>query len=238
VTGVNNTSPCDTGGQESTNSNVVMGIPSVIVDDTNLNNVTIVGTWISGNTGYAYYGTNYLEDGDTGNVGGKSVTFTPELPVTGLYDVYMRWTTGTNRATNAPIQIVDATGATNTLYANEQLSDGVWWVYLGTYNFNAGNTGSVTILDNGANGYVIANATEFVYTAPLLLQASQSANAAQFSLQSVSGRHYQLQRSVSLTAPVWQDIGTAQAGTGNVLTFVDNGGSSGNPEFYRVEVSL
>ena len=235
VSAVNNSSPCNPGGQESPDSNEAAGIPSIIVDNLNTNEVSIVGTWTSGNTAPGYYGTNYLHDGNAG--GGKSVTFTPNLPVNASYDVFMRWTTGINRATNATA-VINYAGGSSTNSVNEQLSDGVWWVYLGTYNFNAGTAGSLTVSDPNASGYVIADAVEFALANPIMLQAAQANGAVRFSVQSEIGRHYQLERSPALIPPAWTNVGIAQAGTGGVLTFSDDPGSSGATEFYRVQVSL
>jgi hypothetical protein len=129
---------------------------TVIVDDTA---ATVVGAWTSGNTTAGFYGTDYLSDGNTGK-GTKSVTFTPNLPTSGTYNVYARWTAASSRATNVPINITSASG-TQTVTVNQQQNGGVW-VLLGTYTFTAGTGGSVTILTTGTNGYVIADAVEFV----------------------------------------------------------------------------
>lgn len=52
-----------------------------------------------------------------------------------------------------------------------------------------------------------------------------------------SGHNYQLQRSDSLNPASWTNVGSAQAGAGTTLTFMDNGGVSGTQRFYRVVVS-
>ena len=130
----------------------------VIVDNTS-SGVTIVGAWTASTTTPGYYGSNYLNDGNSGK-GTKSVQFTPNLPTAGLYQVFARWPAGTNRATNVPIDISSASGTT-TVTVNQQLNNNVW-VSLGTYSFTAGTAGSVTIRNTGTNGYVIADAVEFV----------------------------------------------------------------------------
>lgn len=51
---------------------------------------------------------------------------------------------------------------------------------------------------------------------------------------SVLGKTYRLQSRSALDSGSWQNIGSAQNGTGDLLTFPDNGGSTGSRLFYRV----
>ena len=121
--------------------------------------VTIVGAWAATTSTSGYYGSNYLNDENSGK-GTKSVQFAPNLPYSGLYQVFARWPAGSNRATNVPIDIASASGTT-TVTVNQQLNNNVW-VSLGTYSFAAGTAGFVKIRNTGTNGYVIADAVEFV----------------------------------------------------------------------------
>ncbi|MEW6304103.1 MAG: galactose oxidase-like domain-containing protein [Verrucomicrobiota bacterium] len=130
----------------------------IIVDNTDVTGVSISGAWTASTSMAGYYGINYIHDGNT--AGGKSVRYSPVVPATGSYQVYLRWTTGTNRATNVPVD-VNHTGGTTTLSINQQNNNGTW-VSLGTYNFSAGTTGNVLVRNDGANGYVIADAVRFV----------------------------------------------------------------------------
>lgn len=139
----------------------VAAMPSYIVDDAGAG-ITTVGDWTSSTSATSlFYGSDYLTDGNTGSVGGKSVTFSPALPVAGSYYVFVRWTSGTNRASNVPVDI-NADSMTTTVSLDETQSGGVWWGCLGAYDFAAGNAGNVTIRNDDANGYVIADAVEFV----------------------------------------------------------------------------
>jgi uncharacterized repeat protein (TIGR02543 family) len=133
---------------------------SIIVDNADgAAAVSLVSTWTVSTTTTGYLATNYLHDGNTGK-GTKSVTFTPNLPATGQYQVAIRYTAGTNRATNVPVDIISAAG-TSTATVNQQINGGQWNV-LGTYAFNAGTTGKVQFRNAGTNGYVIADAVRFV----------------------------------------------------------------------------
>ena len=88
----------------------------------------------------------------------RASSLPPNLPYSGLYQVFARWPAGSNRATNVPIDIASASGAT-TVTVNQQLNNNVW-VSLGTYSFAAGTAGFVKIRNTGTNGYVIADAVD------------------------------------------------------------------------------
>jgi hypothetical protein len=88
-----------------------------------------------------------------------SARFTPTLPQAGTYDVYVRWTAHTNRAHNAPVD-VNHVGGTTTFSIDMRVNGGKW-VLLGTFTFDAGTSGNVTVRTAGANGYVVADAVQF-----------------------------------------------------------------------------
>lgn len=133
---------------------------SIVVDNAATTGVTVTGSWITSTGITGYYGSNYLHDNNTGGSGGKSVRFTPTLPFSGRYDVYMRWVSDAARASNARVEVTGNAGITY-MRVNQRL-DGSTWVKLGAFNFTAGTTGSVLIRNNGANGYVIADAVQLV----------------------------------------------------------------------------
>lgn len=133
--------------------------PELVLDDASAEGVVRVGTWTTSTSEPGYYGTGYLHDGNT-DKGAKSVRFRPTLPRSGDYRVYARWTAGTTRATNAPIDVVHADGSA-TVSVNQRLN-GNQWILLGTRRFTAGTTGSVIVrnaVDDG--GHVIADAVGF-----------------------------------------------------------------------------
>ena len=143
----------------------------IIVDNADASGVTVSGTWATSTASSGFWGANYWHDGNTG-IGAapvsKNVRFTPDLPEAGDYEVYARWVENANRATNAPIDVVHA-GGTSTMVQNQQTNGGKW-VLLGTFAFAKGTSGGVIVRNDGANGYVIADAVRFVSksAAPLL----------------------------------------------------------------------
>ena len=103
-------------------------------------------------------GTYWL-DGSTGT--GKFARFTPTISTNGYYDVYIWWVYASNRANNTPV-LVRSASATNTVVINQQINCTNWVKIASSNYFNIGTSGSVTITNGGANGYVVANAVRFM----------------------------------------------------------------------------
>ena len=88
--------------------------------------------------------------------------WTPSVPLTGLYDVYVRWVEASNRSAQAPYTVVHA-GGSSTFLVNQRLSEGAsGWYRLGStpFTFNAGTDGYVQLSD--LNGLVSADAVKWV----------------------------------------------------------------------------
>ncbi|MFH1500110.1 MAG: cellulase family glycosylhydrolase [Verrucomicrobiota bacterium] len=131
----------------------------IIIDNLDLANVTYNGAWSTSTHRPGYHGTNFVHNGNT-DQGAKSVVFTPDIPVAGDYEVFTRWTSDNNRATNVPISVTSTTGTTSAEF--DQQIDGGQWISLGVHAFAQGTTGLVTIGTTATNGYVIADAVRFV----------------------------------------------------------------------------
>ena len=73
-----------------------------------------VGEWkVSQATG-TYIGAGYIHDLDTGK-GQKTVTFQPELPSAGKYEIRLAYEHASNRA-NVPVTIFSATGKSEAAF--------------------------------------------------------------------------------------------------------------------------
>jgi fibronectin type 3 domain-containing protein len=139
---------------------------SAIIDDADgAPACTFTGAWPVSQGSPGYYGTGYHHDGNTGATGGLRATYTPDLVADATYEVFLRAPSDPNRASNIPVDIVHADGTT-TVTVNEQLHNNTW-VSLGSYVFHAGSGGSVTLRNDGANGYVVADAVRWIPTTPL-----------------------------------------------------------------------
>jgi len=98
--------------------------PEVIVDNTDSSRVNILGSWTAATSAAGYIGENYLSDDNTGK-GTKSVKYTPVIIAAANYNVYIRYTSGSNRATNVPIDIVHS-GGTDLLSLDQRTRGGAW----------------------------------------------------------------------------------------------------------------
>lgn len=132
---------------------------AVIVDNAQTADVSLIGSWNVSTVAPGYYGSNYIHDNNTGK-GTKAVMFLPTLAASGQHLVYARWIADPNRATNVPIDVVSTGGLTSTVTVNQQLN-GAAWNLLGLYDL-ATATAEVTVRNAGTNGYVLADAVQFV----------------------------------------------------------------------------
>lgn len=143
------------GGVQSISTN------GIIMTVTNSSGVTSGGTWMVGanSGGWPLPNGAYWHDDNAG--GGKFVRFTPTITTNGYYDVYCWWVYASNRATNATF-ITRSASATNSVLINQQTNCTNWVKIAASNYFNIGASGSVTITNGGANGYVVANAVRFM----------------------------------------------------------------------------
>ena len=133
----------------------------VILDNGNPG-VSQVGSWTTGaNAGY--WGAGYLHDQNSGK-GTKYVRYTPNLPFTGEYDVFIWYVAASNRDTAAPCDIVHAAG-TQRVHVDQTIR-GSQWVFLLRTNFTAGQGGGVIIRNDDTSGFVVADAVRFMPAGP------------------------------------------------------------------------
>ncbi len=135
-------------------------LPGNVVDETA---ATLVGAWHYSTHTPPYVGLGYLHDQNAGK-GEKSVTFTPDLPRAGRYEVRLAHCYNIRRATNAPVTLRHADGETKLrVNQQEEPPHGRLWRTLGTFRFAAGTNGWVRLSNEGTGGkYVIADAVQFL----------------------------------------------------------------------------
>jgi hypothetical protein len=109
-----------------------------------------------------FVGTGYRHDGGTKD-GKQSATYTPNLPKAGKYEVRLSYSPNPNRATNVPVTIVHA-GGTTTVKVNQRTAPPVSeaFVSVGTFTFEKGTAGRVTVTNEGVDGYVVIDAVQFL----------------------------------------------------------------------------
>lgn len=109
---------------------------------------TTTGEWTDASGG------GYFHDNNDGK-GTKTITYTPNLPADGTYDVYVYWRKNPNRATNVPVEIVSPAGK-KSVTLNQREKGG--WQKIDSGSFKAGKGNSLIISNKGTNGHVIADA--------------------------------------------------------------------------------
>lgn len=135
-------------------------LSGIVVDETA---ATLVGKWQYSTHTPPYVGLGYLHDMKDGK-GEKSVTFTPDLPRAGRYEVRLAHCYNVRRTTNAPVTIRHADGETKLrINQQEEPPHSRLWRTLGTFRFAGGTNGWVRISNEGTEGkVVIADAVQFL----------------------------------------------------------------------------
>ena len=132
-------------------------------------------TWDSAGTGFAHLKTTYLNSENPFTHGTArqvetqqrsnglcSAEWTPAIPADGAYAVYVSYVTLPNSIPDA-LYTVRHKGQSTSFRVNQQMGGGTW-VYLGTFEFAAGNDlNNCVILSNQSNhhGVVTADAVRF-----------------------------------------------------------------------------
>src|SRR5205814_7934416 len=120
--------------------------------------VQVSGPWTETALTNGFNGASYLYR--PASSGGATV-FWPFPPTAskGHYEVFARWTSGTNRASNAPYWVSSDSGTTSI--TRNQQSNGGSWQSLGTFDFAPGKQQGVTLSDR-SDGVVVADAIRWV----------------------------------------------------------------------------
>lgn len=146
-------------------------VPFIVVDPASLAGIVVdetaaelVGHWQYSTHTPPYVGFGYLHDMKAGK-GEKSVTFTPELPKAGWYEVRLAHCYNVRRSTRTPVTIRHADGeVTLRINQQEQPEHDRLFRTLGTFRFEAGRAGWVRVSNEGTeeSKVVIADAVQFL----------------------------------------------------------------------------
>lgn len=134
-------------------------LEGIVVDDVQ---AVKTGDWTSGDL-IPFVGSDYLHDGNTGLApdGKKSIRFSAPLPAKGRYEIRISYCPSSNRATNALVVVETAHGPVETRI-NQKLTPPINKLFLplGEYEFD--KAAVVTISNDQADGYVIADAIQVI----------------------------------------------------------------------------
>src|SRR5260370_384388 len=129
-----------------------------LVVDNNTPFVQVSGPWVSTSLTEGFAGPDYLFR--PASAGDATVFWPfPSSISPGRYEVFARWTSGPNRATNA-LYYVSSDAGTVSVTENQQSNGGVWQA-LGDFDFRPGKNHGVTLTDRW-NGVVVADAIRWV----------------------------------------------------------------------------
>ncbi|QDU49198.1 DUF1553 domain-containing protein [Gimesia panareensis] len=134
-------------------------LAGIVVDDAQAQKT---GAWKDSTYSKNYLGVGYVHDMNE-EQGKKAIRFTPDLPAAGKYEVRFAFPGSNGRASRVPVTIHSLQG-TKTVYVDQTKSgpiDGIF-TSLGTFEFAAGDAGSVEISNKGASGYVVVDAVQFL----------------------------------------------------------------------------
>ena len=134
-------------------------LEGVVIDDTG---AKPTGEWSHGSSVGPFVGVGYSHDGKE-EQGGKSIRFEADLPQAGRYEVRLSYSANPNRASNAAVAVHHADGVHRaTVNQKEAPSIKKAFVSLGTFSFRADTAAAVVVSNEGADGYVIADAVQFL----------------------------------------------------------------------------
>ena len=130
----------------------------VIVDNSD-SGFSVTGDWSTGNTAGDKYGSDYRFALAYPGSGDSTAIWRPTLVTSGIYSVYVWYSQGGNRSTDAPYTVHSNSGA-STIRIDQQTNGGQW-VILGAFPFSSGTTGYVELTNDASGIVVIADAVRF-----------------------------------------------------------------------------
>jgi len=133
-------------------------IPGMIIDDSQ---ATKIGYWRETTYTQGFIGKGYVHD-DNSKKGTATIRFAVDLPVDGEYEIRIAYSTGTNRASNVPVVITTADGDQSMTFNQRKSESKSVWSTLGTFRFTADVPAAVTLSNADTDGYVIADAVQFL----------------------------------------------------------------------------
>jgi hypothetical protein len=134
-------------------------IVGVVVDDVDAKKV---GEWQASTHSGFYIGSGYIHDQGAGK-GDKTLSFEPQLPHTGKYEVRLAYSPGAGRADNVPVTVFGADGE-KTIPVNMQQNPTIdgRFISLGEYKFEKTGQTFVIVANEGTKGIVSADAVVFI----------------------------------------------------------------------------
>jgi len=151
---------------EAAKQSVKPHLTGLVFDDTQ---ATKVGQWQSTTYSKPYHGEGYVHDQNK-NKGEAQITF-PGPPEPGKYEVRIAYSAGPNRASNVPVELhlggdANTDAAVHKFQVNQRDEPAIdrLWHSLGEHVFAGGKHAKLVIRNDSTDGYVLADAVQFVAT--------------------------------------------------------------------------
>lgn len=137
----------------------VKDLLGVVVDDSQAKKV---GDWTQSSFTKPYIGDGYSHDGNGGK-GAKTLTFDPDLPTSGKYEVRLAYSGDPSRSEKVPVTVFSGDGE-KTIYVDQTEDPPIddLFISLGQYKFEVGGQSFVLISNEDTKGYVTADAVVFI----------------------------------------------------------------------------
>jgi hypothetical protein len=134
-------------------------LDGIVIDDSKAKKV---GEWTVSKFSNFFIGTGYLHD-DNKNKGELTLSFTPEFPKAGKYEVLLAYQAGSTRANDVPITIFHGDGET-VVHVNMQKNPPIdgRFVSLGQFRFENSGQNFVLISNMDTKGHVTVDALQFL----------------------------------------------------------------------------
>ncbi|MEZ6041228.1 MAG: DUF1553 domain-containing protein [Planctomycetaceae bacterium] len=164
---------------------------SILIDN---DAAKLTGKWPSSSLAPARVGATYLRD-DRENKGQKFVVWTPDIRNAGKYEVRVSYPGKGGCDERVPFTVRFSGGERRVLVDQSKPApiDGLF-CSLGTFEFAAGTTGSITLSTEGTTGFVLADAVQFI---PQNLPVASDASMMQ-QLASLQQELEELKASISM----------------------------------------
>ena len=134
-------------------------IKGIVIDD---HQAKLTGFEFLSSSAGPLIGVCYRHDGNTKQCK-QSARFIPNIPRDGVYEVRIAYSPHSNRATNVPVTVRHGKGMSkHTINQRKKPPVDGAFVSLGQFSFSAGKEGWIEISNEGANGYVIADAVALI----------------------------------------------------------------------------
>jgi FAD dependent oxidoreductase len=134
-------------------------LPGILVDDID---ATKKGDWQTSTASSSFVGHGYNHDGDLQN-GMCSAVFEIKLPKSAMYEVRMAYQSNANRSSKVKVNVVSLTGS-KSITVNQKTKPPIdsLFISLGSYQFSDQQPAQVTISNEGADGYVVIDAIQWL----------------------------------------------------------------------------